>query len=609
VVGAYELLDEIACGGMGIVYRARHQKLGRVVALKMIRAGGLALPEDVARFRLEAEAAALLDHPNIVPTYDVGDHDGQPYFTMKLIDGGSLAQPPRAGYRSSVQLMVRVARAVHYAHERGILHRDLKPANILLDRRGEPHVTDFGLATWLPAATAAPPGGGPTLKGIAVGTPGYMAPEQASGPKKAVTTAADVYSLGAVLYELLTGQPPFRGETPLETLAQVLERPPVRPRTLAPAIPRDLETICLKCLAKEPARRYASAEALADDLQRFLDGEPIRARPAGPLERLWLWSRRSPLTAGLAAALILALVVGFAAATCLWRRAEAERARAEALRLWATAERERAEAHCRDAEEKVRQARQAVDRFCSRHLAAFVEARDARAALVRLRPDEPRYRNDLASAWFNLALVQSALEQRDEETHSYEESRTIRERLVEEYPQNVAFHNDLGTTLVNLGMAYGQSGRLSESLAALLRAVEETRLAFAAAPDVPDHRRGLNNAYAALAEVHRERGMLAVAAVALLERRQLWPDQPQELYRIACEQADTAARVGRDKARPTAEDQAERGLYLDQALETLRLAVAAGFQDAERLATEADLAPLRDRDDFQKLLTGLRKSQ
>jgi WD40 repeat protein/serine/threonine protein kinase len=357
--GSYELIEEISRGGMGVVYKARQRGLNRIVALKMILAGDFASSEELARFRREAEAAASLQHPNIVQVYEVGVHDGRPYFSLEYVDGGNLQQRLAEAplpVRQAAQLVETLARAVHYAHERGIIHRDLKPANILLavdsrqqtvvSRKSEndkkpsallatgyclpstvyfPKITDFGLAKHLAQGQTEK-----TRTGAILGTPSYMAPEQAGGKASEVGTAADVYALGAIFYECLTSRPPFRAANILETLDQVRSQEPVPPRRLQPNVPSDLETICLKCLRKEPQHRYGSARQLAEDLKRFLNGEPILARQSGGWERLMKWTRRRPAVASLLAAVLLVSLIGVAGIAWQWRSAVQGRSEAEA---------------------------------------------------------------------------------------------------------------------------------------------------------------------------------------------------------------------------------------------------------------------------------------
>jgi serine/threonine-protein kinase len=278
----YELLGVLGKGGMGVVYRARQTTLNRLVAVKMIQPEVYAGPAELARFRTEAEAAAALQHPNIVQVHEVGTQDGRPFLALEYVDGGSLAdrlEGTPLPARAAAELVETLARAIHYAHERGVVHRDLKPANVLLTAGGTPKVADFGLAKRLEGEA------GQTRTGAVLGTPNYMAPEQAAGRVKEVGPAADTYGLGAILYEMLTGRPPFQGTTLLETLEQVRSQAPVPPRLLRPQVPRDLETVCLKCLEKDSARRYASARELADELRRYLNGEPIRARSFNLLDR------------------------------------------------------------------------------------------------------------------------------------------------------------------------------------------------------------------------------------------------------------------------------------------------------------------------------------
>jgi eukaryotic-like serine/threonine-protein kinase len=308
-VRGYAILGELGRGGMGVVYKARQVGLDRLVALKMILAGAHARDQDLERFRAEAQAVARFQHPNIVQIYEVGEADGLPFFSLEFVDGGTLAgkiaREPQAP-RFAAETVEALARAMQYAHERGILHRDLKPANVLLAHDGTPKITDFGLAKRLEQDS------GQTQAGAILGTPSYMAPEQALGQTARVGPATDVYALGATLYDLLTGRPPFAGTSVLETLQMVRTREPVPPGQLAAKLPKDLETVCLKCLQKDPARRYPGAGELADDLRRYLDGRPIVARPVGAAGRAWRWAKRNPWVAGLGsatAALLLAVAV------------------------------------------------------------------------------------------------------------------------------------------------------------------------------------------------------------------------------------------------------------------------------------------------------------
>src|SRR5213594_2246334 len=317
-LGDYELLEEIGRGAQGVVFRARQKSLNRTVALKVISLGQWASKAHLKRFRLEAEAAARLEHPGIVPIHEVGERDGSCYFSMKFVEGGQLDEVVRREpmpIRRAVELIAKVARTVHYAHEHGILHRDIKPGNILLDAKGEPHLTDFGLARLVETESNV------TRTLEVLGTPSYMAPEQAVGNNAAVSSVTDVYGLGAVLYQLLTGQPPFAGGTTYETIKLLLDTEPRQPRLLNPKIDRDLSTICLKCLEKDPQRRYPSALALAEDIERWLKHEPIRARRTGLVTRGRKWVRRNPSIAVMSAMLlVLAVPLG----VMIWRT-ESER--------------------------------------------------------------------------------------------------------------------------------------------------------------------------------------------------------------------------------------------------------------------------------------------
>jgi tetratricopeptide (TPR) repeat protein len=504
-VPGYEILGELGRGGMGVVYKARQVSLNRLVALKMILAGAHADPADLQRFRAEAEAVARLQHPHIVQVIEVGEAGGSPYLVLEYVEGGSLAdrltgKPYPA--RPAAELVKALARAVHYAHRHGVVHRDLKPANILLQRqqadgRGQekkqrdsasciPKIADFGLAKRLEGEA------GQTESGAVLGTPSYMAPEQAAGRSAQVGPAADTYALGALLYELLTGRPPFLGESPLDTVLQVRSQDPVPPRRLQPTLPRDLETICLKCLRKEPAKRYASAAALADDLRRFLAGRPVAARPAGVSERTWKWVQGRPAVAGLLAALVLAalgLVLGSAWFTATLRAerdaAQAERDKTDQARHEANdraeaetrfreqegGERRRAEASYRLAREELEATVKRVladPRFRTDSLAARERvALEAQASFleqfVTLHGDAPAFQVEWGLAHLRLGRVWKELASQEKALNSFTRARAAFQVLAARHPAIPEYQADLAESHENLGLLYRDTGRRREA--------------------------------------------------------------------------------------------------------------------------------------------------
>ncbi|HJT34227.1 MAG TPA: serine/threonine-protein kinase [Pirellulales bacterium] len=519
--GDYELLAEIARGGMGVVYKARQKRLNRTVAVKMIIAGQLADQDEVRRFLTEAEAAAGLDHPGIVPVYESGEIDGQHFFSMGFVEGQSLAAlladgplpPPHAA-----ELLAHVADAVDYAHERGVIHRDLKPGNILLDLASHPRVTDFGLAKRVTGDSSL------TRSGQTLGTPSYMPPEQASGKLDAIGRAADIYALGAVLYATLTGRPPFQAATPLDTILQLLEQEPVTPRRLNTGVPRDLETIALKCLEKEPHKRYATARQLSDELRRFLSGEPIEARPIGQLERGWRWCRRNPATTSLAAAACIALLAGTAFSTYFAIKAnqrageaensaelalQAQRSEAKQLRrtraaLTAETLAKQAESRARGAETTAKnEARAAIDRFVD----AVNEAellKDVRFQPLRkkLLSDALAYyqsfidshehdasqRRELADALRRVGFISAHTGSTDDARAAFTRAAEMFDVLVAERSDVVEYANDLAKTCNDLGLLFSAAGDQSAARTYYQRAIEAEEKLVAQNPSVAEYR-------------------------------------------------------------------------------------------------------------------------
>jgi len=452
-IPGYCITGELGRGGMGIVYLATDERLLRRVALKMIRPGGSFHPEHRRRFLGEARAAAQLHHPNLVQVYDAGEHEGLPFLVLELIEGGTLADKIRdkcLSFEAIARLMEVVSRAAHYAHQRHIIHRDLKPSNILIDSDGIPRISDFGLAKRLDDDVQQ------TVSGVLVGTPSYMAPEQASGHVAAASASTDVYSLGAILYELLTFHPPFKAASVMETLEQLRTKEPVAPRSINPRVPRDLETICLKCLQKEPGRRYVSAEMLADELTRFIDGDSIIARPTNAMERTSRWCRRHPLPAGLAVTLAAVVLIGFVAVWSQWLEADRQRKIAESNAVKFLTERDIAIKATELAEMKSLEAEQ-QRQLAEKHLAAsesrFRKAQAPIQELIRLGSQLVRQPNMIAQGQRTLELA-----------------TRFRQDLLKEKSDDPEVMFVTAATLNTLGRNLIEQGQFVEAQAALMDA-------------------------------------------------------------------------------------------------------------------------------------------
>ncbi|MGO9921245.1 MAG: protein kinase domain-containing protein, partial [Isosphaeraceae bacterium] len=514
-IAGYQILEVLGIGGMGIVYKARHERLDRFVALKMIRAGLSARPEDVARFESEAKAVAAIEHSNIVKIFEIGEHDGLPYFSLEYLSGGSLAQKI-GGKPQPVDEAARIvevlARAMYVAHENKVIHRDLKPGNVLFAADGTLKISDFGLVKRLESDS------GQTRSGSILGTPSYMAPEQARGENQAVGPAADQYALGAILYELLTGRPPFQGTSALDTLDMVRTREPVPPSQLQPKTPRDLETICLKCLEKEVPRRYPDVLALAEDLRRFRAGETILARPVSDAERLWRWCLRNPRVASLTAAVVLLLAVVAAgtaiAAVTVSRQLQArDKARAEAVAAaWAANEQNRGAVDSQvdliglidrqlrfvPAIQDVRE--QILDKASERLEAAAQAMTDLRRVVKWAPEDEERNWRSLARARSTRGRLLLSRNQVPDAMAQFRQAEEMIARLATADPENLDLRVNWSRIERQLGdVSMNRLGDTEGAQRYLRRAIEISRACLAKKPDLDVAKSELANSLGFLA--------------------------------------------------------------------------------------------------------------
>ena len=507
--GDYEILEEIARGGMGVVYRARQHELKRTVALKVILAGQLASETDVARFEREAQAAARLKHPNIVAVHEVGEQDGLHYFSMDFVDGRSLSDLCREESlpaRRAAELIRTVAHAIQYAHDRGTLHRDIKPANILIEESSGPVITDFGLAKLIEIDDNAEPD--LTLSGQILGTPSYMSPEQASGKHNVVGPGTDIYSLGAVLYACLTGRAPFVAESTVDTIRQVVDNDPASPRSLNPAIPRDLDTICLKCLAKEPHRRYGTANLLAEDLQRFLDGRPVVARPIGNTARAWRWCRRNPVVSVLSLSIVALLLIGTIISS--WQAIRLSTAnRLLAMQVHET------ELQREKAQENYKRALRAVDSYLHRvandprleegmlplRKQLLDDARQYYEQFLRDQPDDSKLNEASIHAIFQLAELNSAMGNRDEALAQYDRVANLIKANERDGELSPVENRSLATSFRNAALIRIEQDQFEKAEALYHAAIERLR-------EVVESNHSDHDALFELAQTHDGMGIL-----------------------------------------------------------------------------------------------------